>query len=146
MTPVNSNKTIRIRQKSIAPCGMNCQLCRAYRPDKAYIKACPGCRGDDTHKSRSCVTCRIKNCEQMVTGGFKYCFSCDSYPCARLKHLDQRYRTRYGMSMIDNLESIRQSGIRQFIRIEQDKWTCPQCGELICVHRPNCLACGYQWH
>ena len=102
-------------------------------------KACPGCRGDDSFKSKACIACRIKNCEKIVNGEVKYCFSCDGFPCARLNHLDKRYRTKYGMSMIDNLENIRQFGIRHFIRNEKERWTCPQCGEMICVHNPQCL-------
>ncbi len=50
----------------------------------------------------------------------KYCFCCDSFPCVRLNHLDKRYRTKYGMSMIDNLENIRKFGIRHFIRNEKE--------------------------
>ncbi len=139
------NKPTVIHTTLIAPCGMNCALCHAYRPDKSYIKACPGCRAEDDQKSRSCVKCRIKNCEKIVQGGIKYCFSCASYPCALLTHLDKRYRIRYGMSMIDNLESIKRSGIRHFVRAETDKWKCPHCGNTICVHKPHCLSCGYLW-
>jgi len=142
MTPGSSIKAHAIRTTLIAPCGMNCHLCSAYRRDK---QACPGCRGDDDHKPQACVTCRIKNCENLVPGGIKYCFSCASFPCARLTHLDKRYRTRYGMSMLDNLESIRKFGVRYFVRTEEDRWTCPQCGAMICVHKPQCLACGYRW-
>jgi len=32
------------------------------------------------------------------------------FPCIRLTHLDKRYRANYGMSMIDNLETIQGSG------------------------------------
>lgn len=135
-----------MRKTLIAPCGMNCYLCRAYRPDKDYIKPCPGCRVDDDQKSRSCVTCRIKNCENIVQGGIKFCFSCTSYPCALLRHLDKRYRAKYAMSMIDNLENINKFGIRHFIRTEEEKWKCPKCGHTICVHKPQCLFCGYLWH
>jgi hypothetical protein len=124
---------------------MNCRLCRAYIRDIKYIKACPGCRGDDSVKSKSCVTCRIKNCEKIVQGRVRYCFSCDNFPCATLNHLDKRYRARYGMSMIDNLVNIKKFGIRHFIRNEKERWTCPECGEIICVHKPQCLSCGHKW-
>jgi hypothetical protein len=144
MTPRSSIKTNAIRTTLIAPCGMNCHLCRAYRRDK-NVKACPGCRRDDEHKPTTCVTCRIKNCEKIVKGGLKYCFICASFPCARLKHLDKRYRTKYGMSMIGNLEDIGKLGLRQFVRAEKARWTCPKCGDMICVHKPRCLSCGRKW-
>ena len=142
MTQTRSTKTNTIRTALIAPCGMNCRLCRAYIRDK---KACPGCRGGDDFKSKACVSCHIKNCMNIVKAGVKHCFSCDSFPCDKLNHLDKRYRTKYGMSMIDNLENIRMFGIRHFIRNEKKRWTCPQCSELICVHKPQCLSCGYKW-
>jgi hypothetical protein len=63
-----------------------------------------------------------------------------------LKRLDRRYRTKYRMSMIDNLKIINEFGIRHFIRNEKEKWICPECNEMICVHRPKCLSCGYEWH
>jgi hypothetical protein len=50
------------------------------------------------------------------TGNSAFCFECEKYPCAGLNHLDTRYRTKYSMSMIDNLESIKQFGIRNFIK------------------------------
>ena len=142
MPPIRSTKTEAIRTALIAPCGMNCRLCCAYAREK---KPCPGCRGDDSTKPKTRVTCRIKNCEKILEGNIKYCFSCDSFPCARLNHLDERYRTRYGMSMIDNLELISETGIRYFIRDEKEKWSCSECGRLICVHKPQCLYCGHKW-
>lgn len=142
VTLKRSTKTKAIPTSLIAPCGMNCRLCRAYMRDK---NACPGCRGDDSHKPKFCVECRMKNCENLVKRTAKYCFTCAGYPCARLKHLDKRYRTKYGMSMIDNLEMIRNSGIRHFVGNEKERWTCPGCGEIICVHKPQCLSCGYKW-
>ena len=126
----------------IAPCGMNCRLCRAFTREK---NACPGCRDDDHFKTNTRALCRIKRCEEMAASKGKYCFNCDSFPCARLTHLDKRYRTKYGMSMIDNLENIRKLGIRNFIRNEKERWTCPECGQLLCVHKPQCLSCGDRW-
>ena len=126
----------------IAPCGMNCRLCRAYVKDK---NGCPGCQGDDSSKSRSRSACRIKNCRKIVRVRTKYCFQCDSYPCDRLSHLNSRYRTKYGMSMIQNLDAIRSLGIRRFIENEKKRWSCPECGELLCVHKPQCIHCQHVW-
>jgi Protein of unknown function (DUF3795) len=142
MTPVKSTMSDPIRTALIAPCGMNCRLCCAYTRDK---KACPGCRGDDSVKPKTRVTCRIKNCEEIRQGKARYCFSCDRFPCDRLNHLDERYRTRYGMSMIDNLVHIKKFGIRHFMRNEKERWTCPECSQLLCVHKPQCLFCGHKW-
>ena len=126
----------------IAPCGMNCRLCRAYGREK---NACPGCRGDDSLKPKTRVTCRIKNCERVKNSKHKYCCACDRFPCAALSRLDDRYRTKYAMSMIDNLQFIKEHGIRQFTRNEVKRWACPDCGTTICVHEENCIHCGRNW-
>jgi hypothetical protein len=126
----------------IGPCGINCRLCYAYIREKNH---CPGCRGDDSQKMKSCLACRIKNCEQRMVGGFEYCFECDTFPCDLVKHLDKRYRTKYASSPIANLNSIQENGIDQLVESEEIKWTCPECGEMLCMHKPHCLTCGYEW-
>jgi hypothetical protein len=78
----------------------------------------------------------------LKAGRSKFCFACRTFPCARLKQLDKRYRTRYGMSMIENLETIRTAGVRAFVEAERQRWACPQCGGVVCVHRWSCLYCG----
>ncbi|MDD5171107.1 MAG: DUF3795 domain-containing protein [Syntrophales bacterium] len=142
ISPMIAVKTNALPATLIAPCGMNCRLCIAYGRGKM---PCPGCRGDDRVKSKTRIECRIKNCEKLGQGKARYCSGCDGFPCDRLIHLDKRYRIKYGMSMIDNLVNIKKVGIRQFIRNEKDKWTCPECGEIICVHKPQCPTCGHKW-
>ncbi len=123
----------------IAPCGINCSLCRAYI--RAH-KPCPGCRGDTQNKSNSCIACTIKNCSERASGKQDFCFTCKQFPCANLLHLDQRYRTRYGVSVIANLERIRTAGLNSFIQKETGKWSCPGCGSRLCMHESRCLNCG----
>jgi len=123
----------------IAPCGMNCGICMAYLRDK---NKCPGCRGDDFNKPVTRVRCRIKNCMFFQAGEGKYCFECEKFPCYDLKHLDKRYRTRYNMSMVENLENIKNFGMITFLGTENKKWTCSECGGTICVHKGYCYSCG----
>lgn len=130
-----------MRTALIAPCGMNCGLCIAYTRDR---NPCPGCRGDDSTKPKTRVICRIKTCGKLEQGSAGFCFRCGTFPCERLKHLDKRYRTSYGMSMIDNLAQIQKFGVRGFMRNEQERWACPGCGRLLCVHKQQCLSCGHK--
>jgi hypothetical protein len=127
----------------IAPCGINCRLCRAYGREK---NVCPGCRGDDTEKMKSCLACRIKNCEKLVRGMLEYCYACDEFPCTLLTRLDKRYTGKYGASPVDNLLDIKEFGVAIFVENENRKWICPECGAMICMHQPHCLSCGYAWH
>ena len=147
MTKTYRKKTTTIPTYLIAPCGMNCRLCWGYVREK---NTCPGCLGADSRESQKSKfrnTCKIRNCEQLTRGKSGYCSDCcERFPCARLKQLDKRYRTKYGMSMIANLKMIQEGGIRKFIQNEKRKWICPECGEMSCVHRPSCLSCGNDWH
>jgi len=122
----------------IAPCGMNCGLCQAYLRNK---KKCPSCNGIDVGKAASCVKCRIKNCEEIQASKSKFCYECSKFPCTRMKQLDKRYRTRYAMSMIENLKEIQNLGIDEFITNQKIKWTCGNCGGTICVHKGYCIDC-----
>jgi len=123
----------------IAPCGMNCGICMAYLRGK---NKCPGCRATGVDNPITRRWCKIKTCESLQGAKTRYCLQCESFPCARLKHLDKRYRTKYGMSMIANLENIKAGGIRKFVANEKVRWACPECGGTICVHRQYCYHCG----
>lgn len=141
-----SKKTNAIPIDLIAPCGMNCRLCWGYIREK---NRCPGCRissNVESQKSKYRHQCSIRQCPHLAESQLKYCSGrCQQYPCTRLKRLDKRYRTKYGMSMLGNLHSIHESGIRDFIRKEKERWTCSGCGEMICVHKLTCLSCGHDW-
>ena len=123
----------------IAPCGMNCALCLAFQRPK---QKCPGCWGDDTNKSKSCQLCIIHNCTTIQNNSSHFCYECEKMPCKRLKQLDNRYRTKYGMSMIANLTGIKDEGMDAFLVHQADKYTCSTCGGLLCVHRSRCLMCN----
>ena len=118
---------------------MNCGICIAYLREK---NKCPGCRVIDANKKVTRLNCKIKNCPTFKNGKSKFCFSCEKFPCERLKHLDKRYRTKYCMSMIENLENIKKLGIKKFLEKEKTRWVCQKCGGTICIHKEYCLRCG----
>ncbi len=126
----------------IAPCGIDCGRCRAHL---RLRNPCPGCRVEDVSKPKTRVRCLIKNCEQLASGGFACCAYCDMLPCESLAHLDQRYRSKYGTSVIESLFFIRKRGVTAFVNNENKRWACPRCGSMLCMHEPACLACGYVW-
>jgi hypothetical protein len=122
----------------IAPCGANCAVCMAFLRTERH---CPGCRAVSRTKSQACITCRMKNCVELKKGGLTYCCECSKFPCARVRHIDKRYRTRYGSSMIDNLRTIKEQGIKSLLLQQKKKYTCTACGGTICIHRGYCMAC-----
>jgi hypothetical protein len=107
----------------IAPCGMNCGICSGYLREK---NKCSGCNAGPTLPS--CQRCRLKLCDQRK-GDF---CDCQKLPCQRLKQLDKRYRDKYGMSMLENLEFIRKNGIDKFLKHEEKRWVSKK--GVFCVH------------
>jgi hypothetical protein len=117
---------------------MDCGICMAYL---RKTNRCPGCRVETLDKRKTCLECKIKNCINLSKGDLSFCFECKDYPCDKLKHLDLRYRTKYGMSMIANLNKIKEVGLTDFMKIENTRWVCPNCGNPICVHNKKCYFC-----
>ena len=127
----------------IAPCGMNCSLCIAYQfrekdlNKKGFHRTyCPGC----IPRGKNC-THMADSCELLGKGLVRFCFECEKYPCKRLKALDKRYRTKYHMSMIENLNYINDNGTEEFLKQQEKIWQCKDCGGVICCHNGLCLEC-----
>jgi len=118
---------------------MNCSICRGYLRDK---NRCPGCRLFNKNEPVTIAKCKIKNCTTFKRSKSKFCLECKEFPCERIKHMDKRYRTKYNMSTIENLENIKKLGLREFIKNEKIRWACSQCRGTICVHRGYCYNCG----
>lgn len=128
----------------IAPCGMNCSLCIAHQfMEKDLNKLgfhrtyCPGC----IPRGKNC-THMADHCELVGKGLLRFCYSCKEYPCKRLRSLDKRYRTKYHMSMLENLDYIKAHSIEEFLKMEEETWRCPTCGGLKCCHNGLCLECN----
>lgn len=130
-----------MKQELIAPCGMNCGICKYYYREK---NQCPGCRADDALKLRGCRDCIIVNCEVIKQNDSGFCFDCASIPCRRLKNLDKRYRLKYHMSMLENLSYIKEKGLNAFLDKEKQKWVCPRCVGIVTCHGGMCLQCGFE--
>jgi len=128
----------------IAPCGMNCGVSSGYLASKYDVRSkgirmpyCTGCRPRD----KKCAFLK-KRCNLLLGGQVQYCYECKDYPCENLNKIDKRYRTLFRMSMIENLKYIRAKGVRQFLLQEEERWKCPECGEVICCHNGICFNCG----
>ncbi len=121
--------------KLLAPCGINCMLCKGYLREK---NTCPGCRFLDPKNStfKSCTKCIIKNCPELAKTKSKFCYECEKYPCKRMKDLNKRYVTRYNYDTFKTLAMIRDKGIRKTCKQLSKKYSC--LNGTICVHDGKC--------
>jgi len=131
----------RFSAEMIAPCGMNCKICLGYfgytTTGKKRKMKCTGCKPT----GKSCAHLK-KHCKNKKIYEIYYCFECSDFPCEQLQKLDKKYRKRYDMSMIKNLEYIRDNGMKKFLRKQEKKYQCPECGGVICVHDRKCYSCN----
>ena len=126
-------KSNGINKNLIAPCGMNCALCRAYRRPN---NPCHGCWDAEQNMPKTRLNCKMRLCDKRTD---RFCYACTEFPCDRLRLMDRRYRTRYGMSEIENLEFIRDRGIRRFLEREREKYLSEK--GILCVHDKKFYAC-----
>ncbi len=101
----------------------NCAVCASYLAMKNDLnkkgfrkKYCPGC----LLRNKNC-TFMAKQCDMVGKGLVRFCYECEKYPCHRLKILDKRYRTKYHMSIIENLDLIKANGMGPFPDMEKKK-------------------------
>lgn len=131
-----------MNNNSIAPCGVICNLCLGFQRSK---NKCVGCNSIG-NKPYHCTVCSIKSCLEKNGNEKLLCNSCNKFPCRRIKNLDKRYTVKYGESPVENLKTINEKGIIEFIKIANEKWKCAECGHLLCVHKNTCLVCGANNH
>ncbi len=126
-----------MKEKLLAPCGINCAICKGYLREK---NTCPGCRFLDpkTNTFKSCTKCIIKNCPELKKTKSKFCYECDKYPCKRMKDLNKRYVTRYDYNTFKTLESIKKDGTKKTFEKIMKKYSCPK--GTICVHDKECYS------
>lgn len=121
-----------------APCGMNCKLCYKHCYHK---KPCDGCLKSEKGKPKHCLTCKIKAC--IKSKKLNYCFQCSLYPCKQIKNLEKSYKVRYGLSLIENSQIVKEKGIYTFMETQKEKYTCPICGGIISIHDLECSECKW---
>jgi len=122
-----------------APCGMNCKVCYKHCYHK---KPCDGCLKSDIGKPEYCRKCKIKICIKEME--VSYCFECSEYPCKQIKKLEKSYNTRYGTSLMENSQFVKDNDLTSFMKQQKEKYTCNGCGGIISIHDSECSECHWQ--
>ena len=83
-----------ITAEMIAPCGLDCSLCKRAL---AEANPCPGCHGPNENKPEFCAErCGIILCRKRIERAYQYCDECPDYPCADVMEKETRYTSKYG--------------------------------------------------
>ena len=129
----------------IAPCGLDCSLCKRAL---AETNPCPGCHGPDENKPEFCANrCGIILCRKRRENGYAFCDECPDYPCEDVLEKENRYTSKYPLyeSPGRNLRDIREQGMEKFLEEERRQWSCGECGQAVCVQTGICSGCGKQY-
>ncbi|MCW4010496.1 MAG: DUF3795 domain-containing protein [Candidatus Bathyarchaeota archaeon] len=127
--------------KLVSRCGIDCRVCVGFLgytlSGGKSPEICGGCR------TREKLCAFITNhCHKLADKDqIEYCSDCSDFPCENLKKVDKPYSEKFGVSLVENLMFIRTNGMEEFLKSEREKWKCPTCGGVICVHTKKCYTC-----
>jgi hypothetical protein len=101
---------------------------------------CDGCLSGGT-LAPHCQACEIRICAANNQDDSR-CSQCKELPCERVTSLmrmgDYLHRDEY----LPNLAKIREMGVQEWIKYEEERWLCPQCGRPISWYDAQCAGCG----
>jgi hypothetical protein len=113
-------------------------------PDPSWMDGilCDGCLSGGQIAYHCQNFCDMRKCvanKQNVTRGS----DCEELPCYRITNLinmDGGYLHR--KEYLPNLEKIRELGVQEWVKYEEERWRCPQCGLPMRWYDAECVGCG----
>ncbi len=124
-------------------CGIYCGNCRHYLArskgilkEKKLKHGCHGCRV----QNKNCAWVK-RDCELLRKKKVDFCFECENFPCANLEKLDFRHLYNENVSPVENLLRIKNVGVQQWLKEQEDEWKCTKCGGNICITDSECYDC-----
>jgi Zn ribbon nucleic-acid-binding protein len=145
-----------------AACGTFCGACPAYiakhsedekrfssgpmKPNidgfVAYMnnQRCDGCLSGGMLAGH-CQTCKIRLCAANKQNDSR-CSDCEELPCSDITSLINQGGYPHRQEYLPNLEKIRQMGVQEWVKYEEERWRCPQCGLPMSWYDAKCAGCG----
>jgi hypothetical protein len=146
----------------VATCGLYCGACPMYLDSQSgsdqktrefmqqlgskppEVKRedlqCDGCLGNGKLIS-FCAKCAIRSCAKSKT--VAYCSDCSEFPCSRITDFNNNYgKLLHHSEALANLRHLREMGIKEWAKSEEERWRCPQCQNRISWYDRACSKCG----
>jgi len=134
-----------------SPCGIYCGACgtlHAFREGRVEEHAkfaqmapedvmCAGCKTDQL--ADYCIGCHFRDCAR--DRGIEFCFECDEFPCEPLVAF-RKDKYPHHSTVLKNLETIKEKGLDAWLAEQEERWSCPKCGEAFHWYRDTCRNCG----
>ncbi len=101
---------------------------------------CDGCLSGGALAGH-CQNCPIRKCAENRQDDSR-CSGCDECPCARVTKLIDMGRYLHRKEYLPNLAKIREMGVEEWVRCEEERWRCPRCGLPLSWYDAECAGCG----
>jgi hypothetical protein len=89
-----------------------------------------------------CQNCAIRKCAANKQSDSR-CSDCEDLPCYRITNLINMGRYLHRKEYLPNLKKIREMGVQEWVKYEEERWRCPQCGLPMSWYDAKCARCGH---
>jgi len=110
-----------------------------YDDNRPFTYECHGCKSDMLFVN--CAVCQIRQCA--INSKVEHCIDCEKYPCnliadsKKIEKILPHLKSNPG-----NMETIKRSGVSQWLSEQENKWKCPACGKSFSWYTRKCKNCG----
>ncbi len=101
---------------------------------------CDGCLSGG-RLAGHCQKCDIRLHALKNQDNFR-CSGCEELPCYRITNLINMGHYLHRGEYLPNLEKIREMGVREWVKYEEERWRCPGCGLPMSWYDTECVGCG----
>ena len=70
------------------------------------------------------------------------CSDCEELPCYRITNLINMGGYLHRKEYLPNLKKIREMGVKEWVKKEEERWRCPKCGLPMSWYDMECAGCG----
>jgi hypothetical protein len=145
----------------VAPCGLYCGACPMYlasqEKDEQKFKAimqqfgggkmqfkqedmlCDGCIAGG-RVAVFCRKCAMRSCAEEKPNVTR-CSDCADFPCSKVTNFNNDGMQHHS-EVLANLRHIREMGMKEWTKYEEDRWRCPQCRTQLSWYDKACSKCG----
>ena len=101
---------------------------------------CDGCLSGG-ELAAHCKTCAIRLCAANKQNDSR-CSDCKELPCYRITSLINMGGYLHRKEYLPNLKKIREMGVQEWAKKEEERWRCPGCGLPMSWYDAECAGCG----
>ncbi len=88
-----------------------------------------------------CQMCNIR-LHALKTQSNSRCSECEELPCYRITNLINMGNYLHRDEYLPNLKKMSEMGVEEWVKYEEERWRCPECGAPMSWYDAECVKCG----